>query len=69
MDKIEVLKDVADQLYELGVVVQKLSSLWEDNDWLNDTVSLEKIAPMSLDEWYMAIFAKVDKIRNPDIKV
>ena len=46
---------------KLGATVQEMSDLYDKVPSLNDTISLGKIIPMSLDEWAFAIDLWIEK--------
>ena len=40
-----------DQMLKLKEVVGSMSALYDEYDFLNDMVDIQKLIPMSLDEW------------------
>lgn len=39
------------QMYSLHLVVSRMSALYEQHPELNDQVDIQRLIPMSLDEW------------------
>ncbi len=63
-NKKMVITKLASHVEELQSVVSKMSSLYEQNDWLNDEVSLGSVVPMSLDEWASELSNTVEKLKD-----
>jgi len=43
-------------LESLSINVNNMSALYDEHPFLNDAVNLEKLIPMSLDEWSTALY-------------
>lgn len=49
--KYQVNAEFLNKMEELRTVVQELSELYSEHEWLNDEFNIQKLVPMSLDEW------------------
>lgn len=55
---------VIEELRDLETVVQRMSTLYDQNPDLNDLVDISKIIPLSLDEWYCEIGGVIEEIEK-----
>jgi hypothetical protein len=52
----EAFRKLRKCLESLSIDVNNMNALYEENPFLNDAVNIEKIIPMSLDEWSTALY-------------
>jgi hypothetical protein len=52
----EAFRKLRKCLESLSINVNNMSALYDEHPFLNDAVNLEKIIPMSLDEWSTALY-------------
>jgi len=57
-----VVRQVKWDLFDISVVVAKMLTLYEANDWLNDAIDIQNVIPMSIDEWALELGAKVNEL-------
>ena len=57
-----VLEELAYWLEEMTATVGAMVNMYEQNDWLNDEVDISQVVPMSLDEWQIALAAKIGEL-------
>jgi hypothetical protein len=60
---------VASYLMELERIVNDMSRVYSENDWLNNEINIASVIPQSLDEWSHSLAAKADELfSNPRYK-
>lgn len=61
-DQLSTVREIKWFLHDIATIAAKMSAVYAINPWLNDSIDIANVIPMSVDEWYNELMAKCEEI-------